>query len=195
MPGTMIETDAVADQDDPAKAIIAVWSMVARSPEKEKTPGKSRQEFNMQDPKTPSERIGDRCREGKEPVSLDKLLGTARAGAKRAREEEDNEEEDGTAASSSKKPLSVGKVTCKMAEKIHANMQTADAQTLINSKSPSIAKWFKMLSSCMPSMNELYDILKALESEVDEVEDGKADSLNPNTTAQAVRAASDLSSD
>eukprot|EP00961_Rhodomonas_salina_P135434 1821984-Rhodomonas_salina.1 len=63
----------------------------------------------MPDPKTPSERIGDRRREGKEPVSLDKLLGTTRAGAKRAREEEDDEEEDGAAASSSKKPLSVGK--------------------------------------------------------------------------------------
>eukprot|EP00961_Rhodomonas_salina_P189916 2562273-Rhodomonas_salina.1 len=77
MPGTTIETAreeagkvwdyAVADPDDPAKAIIAVWSMVARSPEKEKTPGKSRQEFNTPDLKTPSERIGDRRREGKEP--------------------------------------------------------------------------------------------------------------------------------
>eukprot|EP00961_Rhodomonas_salina_P108141 1456097-Rhodomonas_salina.1 len=177
MPGTMIKTaleeagkvwdDAVADLDNPAKAIIAVWSMVARSPEKEKTPSKSRQEFNTPDPKTPSKSIGDSHSDCKEPVSLDKLLSSARVGAKRACEEDDDEEEDGAATSSCKKQLSVGKVTREMAEKIHTNMQTADAQTLINAKFPAIAKWFEMFSSCMPSMNKLYDILKALKSKVD----------------------------
>eukprot|EP00961_Rhodomonas_salina_P059431 798304-Rhodomonas_salina.2 len=115
--------------------------MVARSPEKVKTPSTSRQEFTTPDPKTSTKRVGERHSDCKEPVSLDKLLSNAKAGAKRAREEDDDEEEEGATASSSKKPLHVGKVTREMAEKIHANMQTADAQTLINGKSPAIAKW------------------------------------------------------
>lgn len=108
-------------------------------PEKEKTQSKSGQEFYMQDNKVPTERVREHCQcsNCKEPASLDKLLSSAKAGAKPAREEDDNhdEEEDSTAGSSSKnlRPLNSGKVTCYMAERNHTNMQTAEAQTLINS--------------------------------------------------------------
>eukprot|EP00961_Rhodomonas_salina_P026755 361458-Rhodomonas_salina.2 len=153
--------DSSCSDEDPKAAISFLWSLIASPETKDSAAADGDAPSGKTSPAT---------------ASLASLLSKAKRKSTEDKNDDDDDDDDEAGAPRSKS-IKISEVSRELTENMQLQMATAQAQSLIAGKSPTIQKWCTSLTSLAPEVQEACDVAFALEGEAKDVEDGKAEAL------------------